>query len=216
MSNNWIQQRLCYWMDAYMMICLKKTLDFNFFLAFVKMKCSSQISRWNIAVTTKPHAFEANNPDWEISFILSGWYCSTLIVQLHWNCDSLLPLSIPHPSVSIQTSKSWSFWNSVCIYWSDNILWDILDIFLRIFAPLGVSWTHWRHKTVITKIIIDHKLISKVMFTAAGFPVLEDHLWLFPFPISTPTLSLLPQWRRYSFAKLKNGWWPILMVALIL
>lgn len=107
---------------------------------------------------------------------------ATLIVQQHWNCASILP----SPSVSIQTSQSCSFWNSVCIYWSDNILGDILDIFLRIFAPLGISCTKWRHKIVITKIIIDHKLISKVVFTATSFPVLEDHLWLFPFPISPP------------------------------
>lgn len=102
-------------------------------------------------------------------------------------------LSIPRPSVSIQTSKSWSFWNSVCIYWSDNILGDILDIFLRIFAPLGISWTNWWHKIVTTKIVIDHKLISKVVFTAAGFPVPEDHLWLFPFPIFSPPCLSSPQ-----------------------
>lgn len=100
------------------------------------------------------------------------------------------PPPITHPSISTQTSKSSSFWNSVCIYWSDNTLGDILDIFLRIFAPLGVSWTNWRHKIVITKIIIDRKLISKVVFTATGFPVPEDRLWLFTFPISPqPCLS---------------------------
>lgn len=120
----------------------------------------------------------------------------------------------PSPSISIQTSKCWSFWNSVCIYWSDNRLGDILGIFLRIFPPLGVSWTNWRHEIVITKIIIDHKLISKVVFTATGFPVSEDHLWLFPFPVSSPTLSLFSLWRCYSFGKLRSGWWPILMETL--
>ena len=122
----------------------------------------------------------------------------------------------PSPSVNIQTSKSWSSWNSVCIYWSDNILGDVLDIFLRTFALLGVLWTSWRHTRVITTIIIDHKLISKVVFTATGFRVLKDPLWPLLFPVSPSTLSLFPPWRHCSFAKLKNGWWPILMVALML
>lgn len=140
------------------------------------------------------------------------------VILQHWqsNCTEIaLPSSpIPNPSVSIQTSKSCSFWNSVCVYWSDNVLGDILDIFLRIFAPLGVSCSKWRHKIVITKIIIDHKLISKVVFTATSFPVLEDHLWLFPFrSLSHPDSP--PPWSCYSFAKLKNGWRPILVLGLI-
>lgn len=146
----------------------------------MRIKCTSQISGWNTAVMTKLTAFEANNQTDIIFFIwvILQHCCSTCTEIVLPSCP------IPNPSVSIQTSKS-------CSFWSDNILGDILDIFLRIFAPLGISCTKWRHKIVITKIIIDHKLISKVVFTATSFPVLEDHLWPFPFPIS-PTLSLLP------------------------
>lgn len=139
-------------------------------------------------MTTRPYPFAENRIDGVCQPGLSGWCCNALIVQLHRNCD------VPVPSVSIQASKNWFFWNSVSFYWSDNTCRDILTIFLRIFAPLGISWTNWRHEIVITRIVTHYKLISKMVFTAAGFLVLEDSLWLLPFPNSLFTPFLLPSW----------------------
>lgn len=185
---------------------LKEALNFKFFLAFVKLKCSSL--QWQ---QLHPHAFEANNPDWWISSVLAGWYWNSLIVQLHWNCG--FPPSPIHLSASRQASTD------LCgiLSASTDQMMD-LETFWMYYWEYLLPWVfHGLTEgiKVITKIIIDHKLISKVVFTATGFPVLEDHLWLFPFPVSSPILSLLSPWRCYSCAKLRSGWWPILMGTLI-
>lgn len=110
-----------------------------------------------------------------------------------WEPNSIAAV-MPRPLCQHQASKNWFFWNSVSFCWSDNTCRDILTIFLRIFAPLGISGTNWRHEIVITRIVIHSKLISKVVFTAAGFLVLEDRFWLFPFPNSLFTPSRLSSW----------------------